>query len=189
MFRIRNLFIASALFSDLAAGALVFNIQPGASTVMTGQNFTLDVVVQGAVDLYGYQFDIGFDPVKLQATSVAEGAFLGTGGGTIFFPGTIDNTGGTITLIANILGTAVPGVNGNGTLARISFSAIGPGDSPVGIFNATALDSFGQGIALTSTGGTVTVAGTAIPEPSFAFALIFALGVLLVLKNQNFRAS
>src|ERR1035441_6582973 len=55
---------------------LVYDGQAGAETAVAG---TIRVVA---------------DPTVLKATSVTEGAFLGTGGPTIFLPGTIDNVGG-----------------------------------------------------------------------------------------------
>src|ERR1017187_8890134 len=92
------LFAAS---TTLLAGTIA--VQPAAPTVALGQTFTLSVNISGAADLYGYQFDLGFNPTVLQAISVTEGAFLGTGGPTIFLPGTIDNVGGSITANADIL--------------------------------------------------------------------------------------
>ena len=110
------LFAAS---TSLLAGTI--SVQAAAPTETVGQSFTLSVVISEASDLYGYQFDLGFDPTVLKATSVTEGAFLGTGGPTIFLPGTIDNVGGSITANADILNGAVSGVNGSGDLLDVTF--------------------------------------------------------------------
>ena len=118
--------------------------------------------ISGATDLYGYQFDLGFNSAVLSATSVTEGAFLATGGPTIFLPGTIDNVGGAITANADILNGAVSEVNGSGDLLDVTFQALTPGLSSVQIFNVLALNSFGEGPTVTTTGSTVTVA---TPEP------------------------
>jgi hypothetical protein len=162
------LFAAS---TSLLAGTI--SVQPATPAVTAGQSFTLNVQVSGATDLYGYQFDLGFNSAVLAATSVSEGAFLPTGGPTIFVPGTIDNVGGSITANADILNGAVSGVNGSGDLLDVMFQALAPGSSNVQIFNLIALNSFGQGLTLTTAGSTVTVS---TPEPGTG--LLFAAGVI-----------
>ncbi len=68
-------------------------------------------------DLYAFQFDLAFDPTILELQSISEGTFLPGAGSTNFFPGTIDNTGGTATATADSLVGAIPGASGSGTLA------------------------------------------------------------------------
>ena len=46
----------------------VLNINPTSTVVAPGASFVISVDITGAVDLYTYQFDIGFNPV-LSATS------------------------------------------------------------------------------------------------------------------------
>lgn len=164
-----RLVLAVAVCGAMPALAGVISIQPATRNTLVGQTFSLDVSINGAVDLYAYQFDIGFNPSMLSANSVSEGAFLSGSGSTFFFSGFIDNVGGTISFVADSLTGPVSGASGNGTLATISFTSIGPGGSPVGVFNVTALDSFGEGIAVDTAGATVTVG--VVPEPSSAFSV------------------
>jgi hypothetical protein len=147
----------------------------------------LSVEISGATDLYGYQFDLGFDPTVLEATSVTEGAFLGTGGPTIFIPGMIDNVGGSITANADILNGAVSGVGGSGDLLNATFQALAAGSSSVQIFNLIALNSFGQGLTETTTGATVTVSASGVPEPGTG--LLLTIGVAGVLAFLRLRPS
>ncbi|HEV3199328.1 MAG TPA: cohesin domain-containing protein, partial [Bryobacteraceae bacterium] len=63
------------------------------SSAAVGDIFTVNVNIAGITDLYGFQFDLSFDPAILAAASSTEGPFLPTGGATFFIPGTIDNTG------------------------------------------------------------------------------------------------
>lgn len=171
--------LLAAPFS-LPAGTI--SVQPAAPSEIVGQTFTLSVNITGATDLYGYQFDIGFDPTLLMATSVAEGAFLATGGPTIFLPGTIDNVGGSIGAIGDILNGAVTGVNGSGDLVDVKFRAIGAGSASVQLFNVIALDSVGLGLTETTAGSTVSITGSAVPEPGswlllgLGGAMLFGLG-------------
>jgi general secretion pathway protein D len=152
----------------------VISVDPPAPVVAPGQTFSLAVDVAGVSDLYGYQFDLYFNPAILSALSVSEGPFLSSGGSTFFLPGTIDNTGGTITDNGDILETAISGVSGSGTLLNFSFQALSVGDSSVQIENLTALNSFGEGLVFDQADSVVTVAGAAAPEP--AMGLLFAAG-------------
>ena len=170
-------FIPALLTSVLPLTASTISVTPAAPSATVGENFTLSVEVSGASDLYGYQFDIGFDPTVLEAISVTEGPFLGMGGPTIFVPGAIDNTTGSITANADILNGAVSGVTGDGDLLDISFVALAQGTSGVQIFNVTALDSLGLGQSFTTAGAEVDVLPGSAPEPE-ARALA-ALGLLM----------
>jgi general secretion pathway protein D len=176
------LFAASA---SLPAGTVL--VQPVTPTVTAGQSFTLSVEISGATDLYGYQFDLGFNPAVLAAISVTEGAFLGTGGPTIFLPGTIDNVGGSITANADILNGAVSGVDGSGDLLDVTFQALTAGSSSVQIFNLIALNSFGEGLNESTSGATVTVSASGVPEPGSG--LLLAAGVIGVFAFRSLRPS
>jgi hypothetical protein len=147
-------------------------VSPG--SVALGDSFTVHVTVTGAVDLYAFQFDVGFNPAILQATSVAEGALLPSGGATFLVPGTLDNVGGVISGVADTLVGFVPGVSGDGDLIDVTFGAVGTGDSALTFANQIFLDS-----TLTDITSTVTFTGTTVtvsPEPS-TLALA-ALGIL-----------
>ncbi len=157
-----------ALSSSLLAGTLA--VLPTTLTEKAGQTFTLSIDITGAVDLYAYQFDLGFDPTVLAAVSVSEGSFLPAGGSTIFLPGTIDNVGGSITANADILNGAVSGVTGSGDLLDVTFRALASGSSKVQIFNLIALDSFGLGQTETTVASTVQVSPA--PEPPTGLLLL-----------------
>lgn len=160
------------------------SFQPASLTVNSGQSFAFDVDVATVSDLYAFQFDIGFDPTILSAVSVAEGLFLPSGGSTIFFPGTIDNVGGTITFNADSLVGAISGVTGSGILANIMFNALAAGTSPVALSNLQLLDSSLNPIAFSTANGSVSVKGAATPEPS---ALPFLGAALLCLAAARLK--
>jgi len=175
--------------ASLLADVPVMSVQPGTLAVTAGQGFTLSVQISGVSDLYGYQFDLGFDSAVLSATSVTEGPFLATGGPTIFLPGVIDNVGGSITENADILDGAVSGVDGSGTLLDVSFQALAAGSSTVQLFNVIALNSFGEGIDVTTSGSTVTV--TAAPEPAPGLLLLLetaVIGLFVLLRSRSSRS-
>ena len=57
---------------------------------------SIRVNVTNASDLYGYEFDLSYDPTVLQFSSEAEGGFLSVAGATFFIPGKVDPVAGTI---------------------------------------------------------------------------------------------
>ena len=157
--------VAVLAFLKLAGpvSAATLSVTPSTNTVSPGGNFTLNISVGGIVDLAGFQFDIGFSPSVLFAISITEGPFLPLAGTTIFFPGSINNAAGSITSIADSL-VGVTGESGSGTVAAILFLAGAGGTSPITISNALLLNSTLTPIAVTVTGGNVTVG--AVPEPA-----------------------
>jgi hypothetical protein len=175
-----RLLVLLAVCGIMPAGAGLISIQPAAITVTPGQSFSLDLRITGASDLYAYQVDVGFNPSILFANSVTEGTFIT---GTTFIPGSIDNSGGTIAFIADSLDGPVPGVNGNGTLVTISFSALASGASSVDPFNILALNSFGEGLSVSAAVGNVTV--TATPEPSTLVLSAVVLGVIMLARRRS----
>jgi adhesin HecA-like repeat protein len=152
-----------------AVATPILTIQ-GPTTVSQGSSLAVDVNIASVTDLYGFQFDLGFNPSVLMATVVSEGAFLPSGGSTFFIPGTIDNTNGIVAATADTLISAMSGVTGSGTLAVFDFTAIANGATGLTLSNVILVDSNGNLIN--------TVANS--PEPNalilFAVTLLGALG-------------
>ncbi|HWX79440.1 MAG TPA: cohesin domain-containing protein [Steroidobacteraceae bacterium] len=185
---------ASVFVGSLANAQAVISIDPTTQTASTGNVVTVDVGISNVSDLYGYQFDLAFNPSILQAVSSSEGPFLATGGSTFFIPGTNDNLGGTVFATANTLLTAVSGVNGSGELAVFTFDAIGAGTSTLAIQNETLLNSSINVISdLTKTGfvtvSSPTVAAPEIDPASTMSALTLLMGGLAVLRNRRTNKS
>ena len=184
-----SLLAGAAGFAEAAGAQAVLSIDPTTRTTSTGSVVTVDVNVSNVSDLYGYQFDLTFNPSILQAVSSSEGPFLATGGSTFFINGLNDNLGGTVSATADTLLSAVNGVSGSGALAVFTFNAIGNGTSAIGIQNETLLDSNFNILSDTTTGGSVTVGSgvVAAPEidPSSAIAgLTLLMGVLTVIRGR-----
>jgi hypothetical protein len=183
---------ASALVGSLADAQAVISIDPTTQTTSTGNVVTVDVAISNVSDLYGYQFDLGFNPSVLQAVSSAEGPFLATGGSTFFIPGTNDNLGGTVLATADTLLTAINGVNGSGELAVFTFDAIGTGTSTFAIQNETLLNSGLNVVSdLTKTGSVTVSPVVAAPEidaASTGSALTLLMGGLAIMRGRRERA-
>jgi hypothetical protein len=135
--------------------------------VAQGGSFAVKIDITGVSDLYGFQFDLRFNPSMLAAASSTEGTFLSSGGATYFIPGTIDNVGGSVTNNADTLLTAISGVNGGGLLETIDFKAVGSGTSALDLANVTLLNSSLNPIDVALVDGSVTMKGGAsVPEPA-----------------------
>jgi hypothetical protein len=137
--------------------ATTISIEPTPSTFSVGDTFSLNIVVTDVIDLYGFQFDIEFSPSILSATGITEGAFLLSGGSTLFIPGAIDNVLGTISFTGDTLLSAPPGVDGSGILASVTFQALVAGTSLVSPSNVVLLDTNLADIPFSTQNGTVDV--------------------------------
>jgi hypothetical protein len=168
-------------------------LAPFTQTVAPGSTFSVDVNISGAADLYGFQFDVLFDPNIVAAVSSSEGSFLSQGGSTFFIPGTNDNAGGTVAATANTLISPVPGVTGSGNLAVLTFEALKSGFSSLAISGVELIDSAFNSIGSQTAGGSITVGsgqGMSAPEidPGSAIsALTLLLGGLAVLRAPQRR--
>lgn len=94
----------------------------------------------------GWQFDIAFDPARLEALGLSEGDILKADGESTFFQGgRIDNAAGKITgLVAGRL--SEDGLNGSGSLVRVKFKAKSQGDTRVALQNFLFGSSAGDSI-------------------------------------------
>ena len=100
-----------------------------------GDTFTLDIRAENISDLAGWQFDIVFDPVALEAIDVTEGDFLKADGGNTFFQsGSIDNAAGKIAGLSAIR-LSTQGVTGTGTVLQATFKAKSSGETELTLQN------------------------------------------------------
>ncbi|HEY2779809.1 MAG TPA: cohesin domain-containing protein [Steroidobacteraceae bacterium] len=160
------------------------------ASVTAGSEFTVDVNISGAADLYGYQFDLGFNPSVLSTVSVSEGSFLASGGSTFFIPGTLDNVNGSVAATANTLENPVPGVSGSGNLVVVTFEALTNGVSAIAVSAVELIDSAFNSIDSTAISGSVTVASSSVMAPeidpaSTMSAATLLLGALAVLRSRR----
>jgi len=187
---IRNFILAGIVIATLggesALAKPLVSVEPASHYVVIGNTISVQIDASDVLDLYAYQFDLTFDPTFLSATSVTEEAFLATGGTTYFVPGTIDNTTGSITFIANTLIGPVAGVNGSGSLALVQFLALARGTSSIELSNVVLLDSSYPdpvNIQADTAGGQIEV----IPEPSSLW--LVAIGVIGLGRRRWSRMS
>ena len=115
--------------------------------IYVGDTFTLNLTAEEVDDLAGWQFDITFDPTRLEAIEVGEGDFLKTNNApTLFKKGSINNRMGKITGLSCVR-LSGDGVNDAGTLVSVRYLAKAAGESRL------TLDNFQLG----------SIAGSTIP--------------------------
>jgi hypothetical protein len=104
-------------------------------TVALGDSFTVNVTVENVENLFAWQVALYYPSSVLNGTQVDEGPFLKVGGSTNFmivnFTDTYNATYGYL-LVGDVLLGALT-VNGSGTLATVTFKAIGAGPCALNI--------------------------------------------------------
>jgi len=129
--------LITPLYTTHAEGSTTMQVAPSTTTVRSGTTFTLDVIVTDVTDLAVWEFRLFYLNTILNCTSITEGPFLKVGGST-FFDSAIRNaynaTHGWLLAGSTLLGQ-VPGVNGTGTLATITFQTMAAGDTPLQFSN------------------------------------------------------
>ena len=128
------------------------------------QQFTINIDITNATDVFGYQIAITFDPTALSYVSVQNGEFLAGSIGPPTLPPNVED--GEIKFGATLLG-AVPGVNGDGTLATVTFEVVAVKTSTLGL-DVKIIDSNDQRLDLVTEAGTITGAPleAVITEPA-----------------------
>ena len=148
-------FAGKAMLKVTSAEARIVRIEVK-EPVVKGLSFPVAVTVEGATNLAGFQFGISFNPAILEVVKVEEGTLLPDVGTTYWLEPKIDNANGTITGIVSVR-TGEGGAAGSGTLATITFKAIGTGAGYIKLQNVVLSNSKGQSVPVTPLDGSVTV--------------------------------
>ncbi|MBN1430748.1 MAG: hypothetical protein JXB07_20430 [Anaerolineae bacterium] len=124
----------------LADGEVRLRLSANVFDVEEGQEFTVDVLIENAPEVYGIDVQLGFDPAVLQVVDadqsangiqLADGTFFDASQ-SYFLENTADNTNGTIDLAMTLLNPAPP-AKGDGLLARVTFKAVSAGHTTIAI--------------------------------------------------------
>ena len=159
------------------------------SKIHVGDTFTLDLNAGDVTDLAGWQFDVAFDPTRLEAVKVNEGDFLKTDGGTTFFQkGTIDNTAGKITGL-NATRFNEDGATGTGTLLSVTFLAKAEGETQLTLNNFQLGSTTGEPIAAAPPEVVITIEGQLVIGDVNRDGQVSVLDLILVSRHLGEDAS
>ena len=120
-------------------------------TLIPCENFTLNVSIVNATDVYALEFRLGFNGSLVEALEVQEGSFLRDVGATSILGTEINNIEGYIWFAVTLL--SPPGANGNGPLATILFHVINNGTTLLTLYETSLTDSTGQPLSHTTKNG------------------------------------
>lgn len=158
-----------------AAPILEIDTDPGAPGVQADSEFglpvafTVDILVSGvepASPLNAFEFDLFFDPLLLTPTAVIGGGFLMAP--TLVIQQSLGAL--AVEFAEATLGSG--GAVGDGVIASVTFAAIAPGVSVLGLDAVVLSAPFGVPIAV---GGLADATVTVVPEPRTLS--LFSLGL------------
>lgn len=132
-------------------------ITPSEAIVNEGESFSLEVAVSGSKDLFGYQFNIEYDPEMLEFQGIEEGGFLSINNQEQLF--CVEHDSAKAGLVKNIACTRMggEGLDGSGALKKITFKALKAGSSQITILNAKLVDSKAETIPMAVASGKVII--------------------------------
>jgi hypothetical protein len=136
--------------------AAVMKIDPAIKVVGPGEAFSVTIMIENALDLGAFEFELTYDPTVVQTTTVELGPFLGSTGRSITELGPAHGSG-SVTYGAFSLPPPDDGPNGDGVLATLTFQATSVGTSALHLQNVEATDTDGVSLSPSVEDGEVIV--------------------------------
>ena len=150
--------------AGVMADPIAVRVDPVVSYPLLSEVFDVEVWIDGAVDLGGFEFYMSFDPSLVQIVEdppgtyhVALGPFLlstGRDGGAL--GPTVDNTAGTLQFGGFSFGDEA-GAAGSGLLATITLEGVGLGTSALHLYDVQVLDTQAQAQVFSTVDGSAEV--------------------------------
>ncbi len=131
------------------------SILPPTSTQAVGSTFQVAVMLTGAHDLYSVPIQLGFNPAVLSLVNVDAGDLLGRDRQPVAIVHRDEGNGSVTISTSRPPNTA--GVDGQGTIAILTFKAIAPGDSNLLLPRVAARNSTQANLPASGSGGVVHV--------------------------------
>ncbi len=139
-------------------GATTVSMSP--STVASpavGQQLSFSINITGGLDVGNFRLVVTFDSNALSYTSTTSGSYLGSSAAS--------STRATSNSVTHSEGLISTGVDGDGTLATVTFSVLEVKGSTIGL-SATLYNPQWESISTTAEGATITSAGLSISNVS-----------------------
>ena len=113
-------FVWNVIF--LFALAQTVSLDPQTIEIEQGTNFSLDLDIESASDLFATGFDLDFDPSLVEFVSANEGSFLSQGCDTTLM--VAEDPPGKLIIGLTRLGALCGGVSGSGSLMTLNFKTL-----------------------------------------------------------------
>lgn len=156
-------FWAYTVLADVqVTNTATMRISPGSSQVGAGETFSVTVGIDSVTNLGAFEFELNYNNTSIvQVTEpytdhVTLGPFLGSTGRTTYPLGPNICGASCIRYGAYSLGSS-GGPGGSGTLATITFDAVGLGTTPLSLQNVQITDTGGNALAVNVQHGEVVV--------------------------------
>jgi general secretion pathway protein D len=140
-----------------AASVPRLHLDPSNVAVKQGSTAIINVVVDGASDLYSIPLLLQYDPKILAVDDVRQGGFLTGGAQPVAIVQRIDKERGQAIVSATRMANT-PGISGSGNVYGVVVRGIAPGTATVSIVQVNDRDSKQQPIQFVTGDSTVTVA-------------------------------
>jgi hypothetical protein len=124
---------------------VLIEFSPSQITTTAGDSFTVDVLINGAQNLFSAPLAIQYDRTKLQLLDASSGDFLSQDKQTVAMARRDDPAGGLVLLTAD-RPVGLSGVSGSGSLFRLKFIATAEGRATISIARSGLKDSNNQEI-------------------------------------------
>jgi len=134
--------------------AVNLSVTPASSTEAVGSTFQVAVMLANGHDIFSVPLQLQYNPAVLQLVNVDAGSFLGRDGQAIAIGHRDDN--GLVTISASRPPNS-GGVNGQGSVATLTFKAVAAGDSNLALVKVGALNSAQTNIPATGSQAVVHV--------------------------------
>ena len=179
---IKNILVGTVLVLLVmaSAGATEVKVDPESQTVAAGDAFQVNITVEAVANMRADQAILNFDPDVMQVTSVTEGDFLESAGGSAIGTKDYDNTAGKA-WVGYSLQDRLKHVSGSGILATIEFETYP--DAPGGTYDLSLtgvvlIDANDPPMEISTgvTNGTIT-----IPKPIVAVPVLSGIGMIVLI--------
>lgn len=171
------MFVGSIVVCTVDAVVPIISVTPASTTVAVGEEFTVNVTLSYAANLYGFEWWMSFDKTKLQAMTIDYMGYLNEP--TFEWYNQVDNASGWASLSVSSQG-AIPGETGGSPppLATIRFKAIAAGTSDLHLYDTHLTDDSAMEITHTTSDSQVTITGAVAPPVGGIWEPISTLAIL-----------
>ena len=139
-----------------AQNSAAFSFDPASIVQPAGSTFAVNVLINGAQNVYSVPLQVSYDPKVLQVVNVSNGGLLSQDGQAVALVHRDDDSNGTLQITA----TRPPGaggISGGGAVVTLTFLAKAGGQTTLAISKGGARDPGMQAMPVAGAVGTVTV--------------------------------